>query len=165
MKKILITAVALSIGFMSVAQEKIEETKVKKTYVKDQNGTKVITTKKTTTENDNILLTTRKDATNFNTTDGAKEINTTITYTFEEGTFKFNKSPEGYVFMQMDQAGPKIFATLEPHVIKNTYLFNQDGKKNKAYFNDNGDLVVEVMLPDGNGTKTITYKTVVKDKM
>ena len=102
MKKIMITAIALSIGCLGMAQEKVKkETTTKKMYITDQNGTEVISAKKTKTEKQDLLLTSTEDGTNFNTARGHNKISTTIMFKLNDVSYKFDETPQGYNFMKI----------------------------------------------------------------
>lgn len=81
---------------------------------------------------------------------------TTLNFSKEDAFFYLEKSQNGYSFFQKGMAEP--FAALIKSSAGNNFIYSSITSKGMAYFDENGNLVVEVLNPQTNSLETVVYK-------
>src|SRR5690606_23085435 len=81
---------------------------------------------------------------------------TTLNFSKEDAFFYLEKSQNGYSFFQKGMAEP--FAALIKSSAGNNFIYSSITSKGMAYFDEYGNLVVEVLNPQTNALETVVYK-------
>ncbi|QED38849.1 hypothetical protein FK178_14490 [Antarcticibacterium arcticum] len=77
-------------------------------------------------------------------------------FTKGDNLFFLEKTSNGYSFFQKGMAEP--FAALIQTSTGNNFIYSSITSKGMAYFDENGNLVVEVLNPQSNTLETVLYK-------